>query len=96
MVNLAAKIGDAEMVRLRIESQTRWNTRMNVYLGDSDAVVMTAKRDLYRFRTEWWVAVAKGFDLSLVSGCLYLIPSYTYSDAKISAGHCASRVYLYC
>lgn len=73
LLNLAATVGDAGLVRLRIEGKTRWDTRVNVYLGDSNVVIMTAKRDLYRFRTEWWVAVAQGFDLSLVSRLRCLI-----------------------
>lgn len=81
MLNLASIVGDAEIVRLRLEGQSRWNNRVNVYLGDSDTVVMTAKRDLYRLRTEWWVAVAEGFDLSLVSKQATLSDKYiAFSD----------------
>lgn len=67
VLNLAVAVGDAGIVRLQIESQTRWDTRVNVYLGDSNVAIMTAKRNLYHFRTEWWLTVAQGFDLSLVS-----------------------------
>lgn len=90
MLNLAPIVGDAEINRLRLEGQSRWNTRLNVYLGDSDTVVMTAKRDLYRLRTEWWVAVAEGFDLSLVSKQAPLSNKYLASSDITFTGHCVS------
>lgn len=93
ILNLAATVGDFEIVRLRIEGQSRWNTRVNVYLGDSNIVVMTAKRDLYRLRREWWVAVAEGFDLSLVSRlhCPISISRFLTSGFT---GHCVSFIHL--
>lgn len=67
VLNLAAPFGDAEAVRLRIEGQSWRNMRLNVYLCDSSVLAMTAKRVMRPFRDDWWVDVAEGFDLSLVS-----------------------------
>lgn len=54
-------------VTLRLKGQSVWKTRTNVYLGDSNLCVMTAKRARGQLRTEWDVDVSEGMDVALVS-----------------------------
>lgn len=95
VVNLAVPCGDAdEMVRLRIEGQSKWNVRVNVYIGDSDAVVMTAKQVVMSWQLDWWVAIAEGFDLSLVSKLRRVVLN-SRPDTHSPGGN-ASDVYQLC
>lgn len=76
VVNTAAE-GEAEAegegqpgkkeVTLRLKGQSMWKTRTNLYLGDSEACVMTAKRARRQLRPEWDVDVSEGMDVALVS-----------------------------
>lgn len=57
-------------VTLTLKGQDFARTKVNVYLGDSDACVMSCRRERWTRGQAWEADVAEGFDLSLVSSCL--------------------------
>lgn len=66
-VDVHVTLQDGSSLHLKVKGENWLKTRTNVYLGDSDVLLMHAERKCWSWTIDWTMHVAEGMDLALVS-----------------------------